>query len=781
MRRPNAPTTLFARLASSLTLGGVSRLLAVLAVVCAVTLGPLWQPLQAATLLETPVQLAIPIQQDDHNLVMNLKNFGDREGYILRTVKTERRYFFTRPKSWQVSGASKIRVVFQHSVSLLPERSSLNILVNNRILKTIPLTKANVNKTVVDVPIPPDVLKDENTLTFQADQHYTYRCEDPLADDLWTQLLPETALMLNYNLKAAQPDLAQFPYPIFDPLGYGHNKAGYVLPPGGRFSADSLSALGMVTAAIGNAVSWHPSHVAPVEPGSLYSAKSHLIIVGTPAENPALNNLSLPKSIGELGETDGLIALVRHPSFNDKVILVVTGKTPEGVKKAGSFLAQAPGNRLMSGTYTIVKEHKPLGVHPFRHWPGFIQGKGATWEELGLETYTTRSYTALPIFYTVKRMPDLWLRANSRAKLKTVYSYSSQLENTQSKLEILVNGKAVRSIPLANKAGETAAVDEIDIPIEDVYTYNDVEYRFHIFPEKFDECRFVTDKHIWGTIHNSSAMSFDAEVRTPLPDLGFLNDNGYPFTAHPDLSQTLFVIPDAPTEGQWNLLLQAVNRLGRISPTTTGFNFAVKPASAVTDADKQGKNIVVIGGEELKTTWLSQIPNNKLKVVLSPGGASLQKGEEVLSQIQHNGQQGIMEEVLSPWNKNRVVLFLFGSTDTALNAIGRLLLDDRAFAKIEPGNLVTVTADTTRTYGSGFTGTPTGGTEPVMENGEVKSDVQTKSVVALKQGDARYVTEAGMDKDANADGQPVWIKWLLYALAFLGGLFVLRLLFGGRR
>jgi hypothetical protein len=745
---------------------------------------PVWHslPVLADTLLETPVQLPVALQQDDHHLVLNLKNFGDKEGFTLKTVKTERRYFFTKPKSWAMQGGTHISVAFQHSSSLLPERSSLNVLVNNRILKTIPLTKANMNRTVANIPIPLEILKDENTLTFQVDQHYTYRCEDPLADDLWTALLPETSLHLNYNLKPAELDLAKFPYPLFDPLGYGHTKTGYVVPNGVKWSSDSLSALAMVTATVGKSVSWHPSHVAPLEPTAMYGAKSNLVIVGTPSENPAINQLRLPKSLSELGQTDGLIALIHHPSFPDKVVLVVTGNTPEAVKRAAGFLAQSPGNKLMSGTYTVVKDHKPAGVHPYRHWPGFIQGTGATWEELGLDTYTTRGYTSLPILYTVKRMPDLWIKPNGKAKLRTVYSYSSQLETGQAKLEIMLNGKAIRSIPLANVKGETAAVDEVDIPVQEVFTYNDVEYRFHIFPEKYEECRFVTDKHIWGTIHNASAMSFDAEVRTPLPDIGFMNDNGYPFTAHPDLSQTLFVLPDNPTEGHWNVLLQVVNRLGRVSPTTTGFQTSVRSASTVTEGDKLSKNLVVIGGQELETTWLKQIPNNKLKVVLSGNKTNLQKGEETLSSIQINPNQGILEEVLSPWNKNRVVLFMYGTSDNAMNAMGRLMLDDRAFASIEPGNLLTVNHDSSfRSFGSGFNNGNMGATPKgaLDENGDVKSDVATKSVVALKQGDARYVTEGGMDKTNELDAQPSWLKWVLYGLAFLGALSVLRGIIGG--
>lgn len=56
-------------------------------------------------------------------LVLNMEKLGDANGYLLETVRTERRYDFTKPKGWAVKPSSKVHVVFQHSPALLPERS----------------------------------------------------------------------------------------------------------------------------------------------------------------------------------------------------------------------------------------------------------------------------------------------------------------------------------------------------------------------------------------------------------------------------------------------------------------------------------------------------------------------------------------------------------------------------------------------------------------------------------------------------------------------------------
>ncbi len=122
-------------------------------------------------------QIASSAGKESLNITM--KDLGNPDGYTLKTVRTERRYFFTKPKGWKILPSSSVHVAFQHSPSLLAERSALNILVNDRIIKTIRLEDANIQPTEMDIPIPAEIMKDNNSLTFQVDQHYTYDSQDP--------------------------------------------------------------------------------------------------------------------------------------------------------------------------------------------------------------------------------------------------------------------------------------------------------------------------------------------------------------------------------------------------------------------------------------------------------------------------------------------------------------------------------------------------------------------------------------------------------------------------
>ncbi|MEB3286955.1 MAG: cellulose biosynthesis cyclic di-GMP-binding regulatory protein BcsB [Vampirovibrionales bacterium] len=686
-----------------------------------------------------------------NSLVITMKDMGNPEGHTLKTVRTERRYHFTKPKGWKVQPSSSIHMVFQHSPSLLPERSSLNVLVNERIVKTIRLAKENVVPTGVDIPIPPEILKDHNDLTFQVDQHYTYQCEDPLSAELWTTVLPDTTMKLDYELLPVKPDLAALPYPMVDVLNtYSPAHIGYSVPDG--LSPASLEALSTVLVSLGQAAGWRELETSVVPSGST-STDHHLVLVGTPDENPAISSLSgsfeLPLSGGKfsgkdgsaLPENYGVIQLVNNPSRPDHVILVVSGNSPEGVKMAAKTLAQNPSNRLLAGKSAVVKEFQPGPQHPYRAWDGFIQESGDNFAKLGLETQTARGYAPVPILYKVKMMPDLFLPGQRKVKVHTFYSYASQLPG-QSKLEVKWNGKAIKSIGLDNPKGETNAELTFEINSEEFFTYNELEYQFFLFPDKEDLCRFVTDVHIWGTVHNTSYIELPADKKTAVPDVGLINDAGFPFTAYQDLSETAVVMPKNATEGDKNVFVQTLTRLGRESRSHRGIN--IRAAYGDNAGDVRGNNHLIVIGNKSRNPLLNEL-GGKSKLIVENRFDQLKTPDGKQVEVSNDPDQGIIEELISPWNDKRVVLTMQGENDTAMNRIAYLMMNDKWFGSIESGNITVVNAD------------------------------GPKSMTVLAKGEAKFLQPAELSEGFK---MPIWGWIVLGFLAILGLISILRFMFG---
>jgi hypothetical protein len=447
-----------------------------------------------------------------------------------------------------------------------------------------------------------------------------------------------------------------------------------------------------------------------------------------------------------LGENDGVIQFVANPNNPSKAVLVISGNSPSGVLAAASALAQKPTNTLLAGAYEIIKSPVKAAAHPYRDWKGFIQHKKATFDELGLPSLTTRGVTGLPLHYQLKKMPDLFLPGKQKVKLKTVYSYSSQLDNGQSKLEVVLNGKSIKSVTLANKAGENMAVLDVDLPSEDVFTYNDLEYRFFMYPEKFDLCNFVTDAHIWGTIHSQTAIEVPGEVRTPLPDLGLLNDDGFPFTGFPDLSQTTFVLPESVNVLDIDNLLQITSRFGRQSSSRTGFLVQAVRASKLTEETKKNNNLVVIGSSQRNAVIKELDSKSKLHLVLSGDKASLKGWDKTLAELQPNSEQGYLEEVLLPWNDRRVALLVYGQSDNGLKLTSNVFQNDEHFSAIKPGNLIVLNPN-----------------EP------------PKSMTVLNKGDARFLYQNDLQSMFEI---PVWAWIVAGFLVVVGLVSIVRFIFG---
>jgi hypothetical protein len=687
-------------------------------------------------------------------LRIGMDRLGDPQGYRLKTVRTQRDYSFTRPKGWRILPSSAIHLTFQHGANLLPERSSLNVLINNRLLKSIPLGKDNVTASAADIPVPPELLKDRNILSFQVDQHYTYRCEDPFSEELWTQILPDTALTLRYAREPVRPDLSQYPFPLLDPLNdYTPTVVGYLVPT--TASDQSLEAFGTVAAHLGQQGRWRTlkPYVGDV---NAPNAADNLILIGTPEENPAIGTLSsglaLPLSGGQFHDAQGaplppdqgVLQLVPNPRNPTRALLIVSGNGPEGVKKAAHVLAQGSINKILTGRSAIVKDYQRGGDYPYRAWDGFILKSGDNLADLGLETQTTRGITALPIFYSVKMMPDIYLPGRQKAKLHTVYSYASQLDGSQSKLEVLLNGKAIKSVPLDDKAGKSLAELTVEIPTEEVHTFNDLEYRFHLYPEKYDMCRFVTDVHIWGTIHNTSRLELPGELKTPLPDVGLVNDAGFPFTGYQDLSHTGVIVPDTVSRTDLEVMLQFLTRMGRDSASHKGIELTAHHASSVPDNERKENHWVVIGRNG-HNKLLGEI-RDKASLLMDNQWTTLQEEQKNrIAQINYAPGQGIVEELLSPWNENRVLLLLTGENDTALVRNAQLFQNDTWFSAIKPGNITVV------------------------------NDEGPQSLLLLKKGEARFVHPQDFQPGFPF---PAWLWIPIGILSLLGVLSILRFLFG---
>jgi cellulose synthase operon protein B len=159
-----------------------------------------------------------------------------------------------------------------------------------------------------------------------------------------------------------------------------------------------------------------------------------------------------------------------------------------------------------------------------------------------------------------------------------------------------------------------------------------------------------------------------------VPDLKLLQF-GFPFAAPQDLSKTAIVLPDAPTTDDLALLFEVSARLGRLSQSES-VKLDVFRASKLPTQDRSARHLIAIGTRE-------KFP---LPDALKSEGFTLQEAfrrQRGQSQVQTlPDAEGLVKEIVSPWNRDRALLILSGQTNTGLDHVRDLLNRDFLFFQL---------------------------------------------------------------------------------------------------
>jgi hypothetical protein len=147
----------------------------------------------------------------------------------MQGILSQARLEFTRPRHWQVESA-KVQIRFRQSPALYAERSNLTVRLNNSHLGSVPLDRPadDIGNLLFDVPA--NLIQDFNTLIIEVQQHTSADCTDPTDPTLWTEILPDSQVLLNYRPQAIALDLTNYPYPFLDRLGLEADRLTYLRP-----------------------------------------------------------------------------------------------------------------------------------------------------------------------------------------------------------------------------------------------------------------------------------------------------------------------------------------------------------------------------------------------------------------------------------------------------------------------------------------------------------------------------------------------------------------------
>jgi hypothetical protein len=607
--------------------------------------------------------------------------------FRLQGVHSEARLGFTRPRGWKAQSV-KALIRYQHSPALLANRSNLTLRVNDRSIGSIPLNRKESQIGSVVFDIPPQLLQDYNELIIVAQQNNDPQCSDPSDATLWTEILPDSKLVFKYQTQPIPLSFRRYPYPFFDELSLEPNRMAYLLP---TLNEAWLTAAPRFQAALGRLADFHPIETRVVKTLDDVNPNEQLVVIGTPAAQPALKSLNLPFKISAnqildenkvpLADNIGVLMLTTAQKGSVPV-LVVTGNGSEGVIKAAQFLAQPDTSKLGTGQAILVNDLKTVPTPSPRQWSRYLPEKNSfTLSEIKnqvngkpFEDITVRGSGAPPIEFDFRALPDDQFTRGSSMNL--VYSYGPQVNPRLSAVEVLLNDENVfiGGARLTSEEGATRQTLKVDLPAKLIKPTSKLKVAFRLNPKEVGRCGRSIDQQLTGTLHADTSFNLKRNISVQLPDLELLR-SGYPFAAPQDLSSTAIVVPDSPSKTDLLTLLAFSERLGRLSRADS-VKLNVYTADALPPNIRKTHHLVGIGTR-------AQFPFPK---ALESGNLQLSKG--FLRQWNQASIQtlpdtdGVIKEIISPDNSERVLLTLSAQTEKGLDRVRQVISKDPWFFQL---------------------------------------------------------------------------------------------------
>ncbi|HEY9740073.1 MAG TPA: cellulose biosynthesis cyclic di-GMP-binding regulatory protein BcsB [Coleofasciculaceae cyanobacterium] len=617
--------------------------------------------------------------------------------FSLRGIYDEARLGFTRPRDWQLKTV-KAQIRYRHSPALYATRSNLTILINGASLGSIPLNRkgGEIGNAVFDVPL--SLLQNYNELTIGALQNNSPTCtQDPYDPSLWTEILPDSKVTFDFKPQPISLNFTSFPYPVFDELSLYPNQLTYLLPD--KVDETWLTATSRFQATIGRLADFRRLDTRIVKALDEVKPLDRLVIIGTPTQQPTLKSLELPMPLAEEQIVDsdkkplppevGVLMLTTTPDKKAPV-LVATGNGPVGVAKAVQFLVQSRDRKIGTGQSIIVKDLTPVPSPPPREWAGYLPladtfklSNLTTRAQKPYQDVTVRGSDSPPIEIDFRALPDDQFGPGNSMTLR--YSYGPQINAKTSLVEVKLDGVALVGKRLTSIDGGTRESLNIALPGDLIKPTSKLQVDFRLDARERRSCSRVTDQQLWGTLHADTSFELKRTNAVQLPDLKLLQ-YGFPFAAPQDLSSTAIVVPKDPSTSDLMTLLEFSARLGRLSKANS-VQLSVYTADSFPKELLQKRQIVGIGTQK-------KFP---FPEAFTSSGFQLRDTFERLlnqSKVQTTpDNDGVIKEIISPWNKERVLLALSSQTDKGLEQVQSLLRQDPLFFQVKE-DTVLISANT---------------------------------------------------------------------------------------
>ncbi len=426
-----------------------------------------------------------------------------------------------------------------------------------------------------------------------------------------------------------------------------------------------------------------------------------------PIEVPALDTPYFFAREGlAVAETDGVVQELFLPNGSTSIGIIVTGLTPEGLLKSARALSTRnpfPGAR--AGSNAIVQDIRPvtetLTVPPVRDIT--LASRNYKTEVI----QNAQSGSASFLFTAPKG-----LRPTEDNYFALHFGYSTTLNSINGVATIFLNGLPIGSVdstttqqvitplpvpptstpvitpatpapnqtitptPTPTLATPTSTpppnivradnVGWISFPLPPLALQDEDNFlEVSLVSDILDPCATVDDGRYWFTIYNDSFIHLNyAGTLSPINLPIELGNYPLPFAGQKELDNLGIIIPDAPTVSDIQRLINLSRYLGTIS---NGQGFWPKVALGNENIEAWADYNLIAMGEPTRNSLITSV-NRDLPQRFVPGTNQVEQVvNDVVYRLPADLNVGIVQQIFSPINRQRLLLVATGSTEQGMD------------------------------------------------------------------------------------------------------------------
>ncbi len=497
----------------------------------------------------TPTPTPAPAVQTARTVRLPLRRLiGATDPIILRTSSSTYTVFVPKSARFDMD-ACRFHLEFENSIALLSYRSVLRVVVNDVIVAQFYLDRDNPRRSV-DIDIPVELMKDGfNRLQLIAAQHYTDRCEDPSAPELYTQIDPDRSYFTARGTYKAVPSRLSFlrwwiDEKLWEPYTFN------VVLPAARPMNDLHLALGSIAVqGVGLALNNQPFRVG-VSSGIREGMDN--IVIGS------MNELSAYLTATEVGSINGgFLAIKPMPGDPAHCMIIISGRNDlevgQTVLAFGLVNFPLPDSQFASIDKLVLDTIPPYVRNAPIQLPG-IYGL----EQLGFRSATIKGWNTGSFDLDLYMPGDISRDDASNAELRLNFVYGAAMRK-DSTFNVFVNGQFQTAIRLGNQNGAIHNGHRLFLPMK---AFQPGRNRLNLTPIMVplftQECQILQDENLLFTLYDDSEFVFPRAMRKArLPNFGLFSQTTYPYVSSPDGAETAVCVAGSDEEtvcAAWTLL-----------------------------------------------------------------------------------------------------------------------------------------------------------------------------------------------------------------------------------